>query len=179
MNKDIEKVLITEEAIGRRLDEVAQRIIADFSNQDSLQVVAILKGSVFFMADLLRRIPFKIEIECLNVSSYHGGTKSSGQVDFLDQKLPDVRRRCVLVVDDILDTGQTLGEVKAKLTQLGASEVKTCVLISKKKERVCDRKADYAAFEIDDEFVVGYGLDYRGQYRNLPYVGVLKSSLVS
>ena len=179
MNKDIEKVLITEEVIGRRLDEIAQRIIADFSNQDPLQVVAILKGSVFFMADLLRRIPFKIEIECLNVSSYHGGTKSSGQVDFLDQKLPDVRRRCVLVVDDILDTGQTLGEVKAKLTQLGASEVKTCVLISKKKERVFDLKADYAAFEIDDEFVVGYGLDYRGQYRNLPYVGVLKSSLVS
>lgn len=178
MNEDIEKVLIAEEVIERRLDVIAERIRADFANEESLQVVGILKGALVFMADLLRRVPVRLEIECLNVASYHGGTESSGQVDFLDHKLPDVKGRSILLVDDILDTGRTLAAVSEKLYEMGAKEVKTCVLLTKDKERAAEVEADYSAFEIGDEFVVGYGLDYDGKYRNLPYVGVLKESVI-
>ncbi|MFT6179075.1 MAG: hypoxanthine phosphoribosyltransferase [Paracoccaceae bacterium] len=177
MHEDIEKVLIAEEVIEKRLDIIAERIRADFADEPSLQVVAILKGALVFMADLLRRVPLRLEIECLNVASYHGGTESSGQVDFLDQKLPDVKGRCVLLIDDILDTGRTLDAVSAKLREMGAREVKTCVLLTKDKKRAAEVEADYSAFEIADEFVVGYGLDYDGKYRNLPYVGVLSPSI--
>lgn len=178
MNEDIEKVLIAEEVIERRLDVIAERIRSDFAKEDSLQVVGILKGALVFMADLLRRVPLRLEIECLNVASYHGGTESSGQVDFLDAKLPEVRGRSVLVLDDILDTGRTLAAVSEKLYEMGAKDVKTCVLLTKDKERAAEVEADYSAFEIGDEFVVGYGLDYDGKYRNLPYVGVLKESVI-
>ena len=178
MNEDIEKVLIAEEVIERRLDVIAERIRSDFAREDSLQVVGILKGALVFMADLLRRVPLRLEIECLNVASYHGGTESSGQVDFLDVKLPEVKGRSVLVLDDILDTGRTLAAVSDKLYEMGARRVKTCVLLTKDKERAAEGEADYSAFEIGDEFVVGYGLDYDGKYRNLPYVGVLKESVI-
>ena len=179
MNEDIEKVLIAEEVIEKRLDVIARKIHEDFAEEDSLQVVAILKGALVFMADLLRRVPLRLEIECLNVASYHGGTESSGHVDFLDQKLPDVSGRCVLLVDDILDTGGTLAVVSDRLRKMGARKVKTCVLLTKDKERAAEVEADYSAFEIADEFVVGYGLDFGGKYRNLPYVGVLKPSVTS
>lgn len=178
MNEDIEKVLIAEDVIERRLDVIAERIRGDFANEESLQVVGILKGALVFMADLLRRVPLRLEIECLNVASYHGGTESSGQVDFLDHKLPEVKGRSILVLDDILDTGRTLAAVSEKLYEMGAREVKTCVLLTKDKERAAEVEADYSAFEIGDEFVVGYGLDYDGKYRNLPYVGVLKPSVI-
>ncbi len=178
MNEDIEKVLIAEEVIERRLDVIAERIRSDFAKEDSLQVVGILKGALVFMADLLRRVPLRLEIECLNVASYHGGTESSGQVDFLDAKLPEVKGRSVLVLDDILDTGRTLAAVSEKLYEMGAKDVKTCVLLTKDKERAAEVEADYSAFEIGDEFVVGYGLDYDGKYRNLPYVGVLRESVI-
>ena len=178
MNEDIEKVLIAEEVIERRLDVIAERIRSDFAKEESLQVVGVLKGALVFMADLLRRVPLRLEIECLNVASYHGGTESSGQVDFLDVKLPEVQGRSVLVLDDILDTGRTLAAVSDKLYEMGARKVKTCVLLTKDKERAAEVEADYSAFEIGDEFVVGYGLDYDGKYRNLPYVGVLKESVI-
>ena len=178
MHEDIERVLIAEEVIEKRLDVIARKIHEDFAQEDSLQVVAILKGALVFMADLLRRVPLRLEIECLNVASYHGGTESSGQVDFLDQKLPDVKGRCVLLIDDILDTGRTLSAVSEKLCGMGAREVKTCVLLTKDKERAAEVQADYSAFEIADEFVVGYGLDYDGKYRNLPYVGVLNPTVI-
>lgn len=179
MHEDIEKVLIAEEVIERRLDVIAERVYSDFSQGESLLVVGILKGALVFMADLLRRVPLRLEIECLNVASYHGGLESSGQVDFLDRKLPVVKGRSVLLVDDILDTGRTLEAVSKKLLELGAREVKTCVLLTKDKERAAEVEADYSAFEIGDEFVVGYGLDYDGKYRNLPYVGVLKTTVIN
>lgn len=178
MHEDIERVLIAEEVIGKRLDFIARQIQEDFAEEKTLQVVAILKGALVFMADLLRRVPLKLEIECINVASYHGGTESSGQVDFLDHKLPEVSGRCVLLLDDILDTGRTLAAVSERLRTMGAREVKTCVLLTKDKERAAEVEADYAAFAIGDEFVVGYGLDYDGKYRNLPYVGVLKPEVI-
>lgn len=178
MNEDIEKVLVAEEVIEKRLDVIAERVTSDFKDEEAVQVVAILKGALVFMADLLRRVPLRLDIECINVASYHGGTESSGKVDFLDRKLPDVKGRIVLLLDDILDTGRTLQAVSSKLREMGAKEVKTCVLLTKDKKRAEEVEADYSAFEIGDEFVVGYGLDYEGKYRNLPYVGVLSSRVI-
>lgn len=177
VHDDVEKVLIDEGVIERRLDVIATRILESFRGKDFV-VVVILKGALVFTADLLRRMPLPLEIECLNVASYHGGTESSGQVDFLDAKLPEVEGRSVLLVDDILDTGRTLAAVKKKLSANGAAAVETCVLLSKEKERAEEVEADYVGFGIGDEFVVGYGLDYQGLYRNLPYIGVLKEEVI-
>lgn len=172
MESDVEKVLIAEEVIEKRLDAMALEIQRDFPGEVIVAIV-LLKGAFVFAADLLRRIPRMLEIECLNVSSYHGGMESSGQVDFLDRRLPDVRGRRVLVLDDILDTGRTLRAVADRLLEEGAAEVKTGVLLAKDKQRAADVEADYVGFDIGDEFVIGYGLDYQGRYRNLPYVGTL------
>lgn len=177
MHEDVKKVLIDELVIEKRLDVMAGRILEEFGREEFVAVV-ILKGALVFMADLLRRMPVPLEIECLNVASYHGGTESSGRVDFLDRKLPDLKGRKVLVIDDILDTGRTLHAVSTRLREQGAAMVKSCVLLSKDKARAEDVEADYTGFVIGDEFVVGYGLDYRGRYRNLPYIGVLKGDRI-
>ncbi len=177
MHQDIEKVLIDEEVIQKRLDILAEKLMNDFEGEP-IVVVALLKGAILFMADLLRRVPLTMEIECINVSSYHGGMESSGKVQFLDNTLPDVLGRKVLILDDILDTGGTLHAVTEKLTGLGATEVKTCVLLTKDIPRESVKEADYSGFVIGNEFVVGYGLDYQGKYRNLPYVGILKTSAI-
>ena len=176
MRDDIERVLIDQEVIEKRLDRLAERIVADFP-EDPLVAVVLLKGAMVFAADLLRRIPRPLEIECLNVASYHGGTSSSGRVDFLDREFPLVRGRRVLLLDDILDTGRTLAAVSTRLRDEGAREVRSGVLLAKEKSRCAGVDADYVGFGIGDEFVVGYGLDFRGRYRNLPYVGVLREAV--
>ena len=113
------------------------------------------------------------------MASYHGGLESSGKVDFLDRDFPEVKGRHVLLLDDILDTGRTLHAVSVRLIEEGATAVHTAVLLAKDKQRAQEVSADYVGFEIRDEFVVGYGLDYKGKYRNLPYVGVLKDSAIT
>lgn len=173
MENDIERVLIDEHVIEKRLDALAEQIEKDFPGEVIVAVV-LLKGAFVFAADLLRRIPRMLEIECINVASYHGGTQSCGDVSFLDTHMPIVKGRKVLLIDDILDTGLTLGAVRTKLLDEGAVEVKTGVLLAKDRQRDVDVEADYVGFIIGDEFVVGYGLDYQGRYRNLPYVGTLK-----
>jgi len=173
MQADIERVLIDEKVIEKRLDMMAQEIERDFPD-GTLVVIILLKGALVFAADLLRRVPRPLEIECLNVASYHGGLESSGTVDFLDRHFPEVRGRHVLLLDDILDTGRTLHAVSQRLREEGATRVHTAVLLAKDKDREEEVQADYIGFGIEDEFVVGYGLDYKGKYRNLPYVGVLK-----
>ncbi|MGJ8673394.1 hypoxanthine phosphoribosyltransferase [Rubritalea sp.] len=173
MHRDVEKILITEEEIRQRLDVLAQKMMLEFAD-DEIVVVILLKGALVFAADMCRRLPVKMTVECINVASYHGGIKSSGRVEFLDAKLPDVQGKKVLVMDDILDTGLTMRAVVDSLTELGASEVRGCVLLNKIKERAVACEADYRAFDIEDEFVIGYGLDYQGRYRNLPYVGVMR-----
>jgi hypoxanthine phosphoribosyltransferase len=174
MEDDIDRVLVDEQVIHKRLDVMAKEVRKDFPGE-VLVVIVLLKGALVFAADLLRRVPRMLEIECLKVASYHGGTESSGKVDFLDHKLPDVKGRKVLLLDDILDTGRTLRAVVDRLLEEGATEVKTGVLLAKDKPRAANVEADYVGFLIADEFVVGYGLDYQGRYRNLPYVGVLKA----
>lgn len=177
MRNDIERILIDEEVIEKRLDAMAAEIERDFP-QGPLVVVILLKGALVFAADLLRRVPRVLEIECLNVASYHGGLESSGKVDFLDRHFPEVKGHHVLLLDDILDTGRTLHAVTERLLEEGAVAVHTAVLLAKDKPRSEEVDADYIGFRIGDEFVVGYGLDYQGKYRNLPYVGVLKMSAV-
>ena len=178
MRNDIERVLIDEAVIEKRLDAMAKEIEHDFPG-GTMVVIILLKGALVFAADLLRRVPRPLLIECLNVASYHGGTESSGKVDFLDRHFPEVKDHHVLLLDDILDTGRTLHAVRERLIEEGAVAVHTAVLLAKDKERAEEVQADYVGFEIADEFVVGYGLDYQGKYRNLPFVGVLKLSATS
>ena len=156
---------------------MATQITADYADRE-LTVIAILTGSLMFMSDLLRRIPLSLKLDCLSVESYHGKTQTSGQVIFNRMDLPDAAGQDVLLLDDILDTGHTLGAVREKLETVNPRSIRVCVLLSKRKLRARDVDADYVGFEIDDEFVVGYGLDYMERYRNLPYIGVLRKELL-
>ena len=131
------------------------------------------------MADLLRRIPLPLKLDCLAVASYYGRAETSGEVIFKQIALPQVKDRHLLVLDDILDSGHTLTAIRGKLEAAGPRSIRGCVLLSKKKPRARQIDADYVGFEIEDEFVVGYGLDFMGRYRNLPYIGVLRKELVS
>ncbi len=172
MNQDIAKILYPESAIMSRLDELGAQITEDYQGKD-LTVVAILNGSLIFMADLVRRIPLPLQMDCLRVSSYEN-TTSTGQVNFRQAELPDVRGRNLLLLDDILDTGTTLKAIHDRFSkESGAASIKSCVLLRKKIEEPQAIQAEYVGFDIPNEFVVGYGLDYNENYRHLPYVGVL------
>lgn len=177
MQGDIERVLFDAAAIYKRLDEIAAQITADYPERE-LTVIAILTGSLMFMSDLLRRIPLPLKLDCLSVASYHGETQTSGEVIFKHLAVPNVAGRDVLIVDDILDSGYTLAAVRKKLETTKPHSIRVCVLLSKRKQRAWDVNADYIGFEIGDEFVVGYGLDYMERYRNLPYIGVLRKELL-
>ena len=178
MQDDLERVLFDEVTIHRRLDELASQISKDYRDRE-LTVVAILNGSVILMADLLRRIPLPLKLDCLSVASYHGGTKSSGELIFRQVSLPDVTGRHILLLDDILDSGVTLASIRDKLQIARPQSVRICVLLAKSKVRVRAVEPDYVGFEIGDEFVVGYGLDYLERYRNLPCIGVLRKELIA
>jgi len=164
-------------AIHKRLDELATQIASDYLDRE-LAVIAILTGSLMFVSDLLRRIPLPLRLDCLSVASYRGKATTSGDVIFKELAVPDVAGRDVLILDDILDTGNTLASVRKRVETAGPRSIRVCVLLSKRKQRARDVYADYIGFEIDDEFVVGYGLDFMERYRNLPYVGVLRKELL-
>jgi hypoxanthine phosphoribosyltransferase len=172
MQADLDRILFDEATIHRRLDELAARISHDYRDRE-LTVIAILNGSVILMADLLRRIPLPLKLDCLSVASYHGGVKPSGELIFRQVSLPDVAGRHVLILDDILDSGVTLASIREKLETARPLSVRICVLLAKKKIRERAIEPDYVGFEIADEFVVGYGLDYMERYRNLACIGVL------
>jgi hypoxanthine phosphoribosyltransferase len=178
MQADLERVLFDEATILRRLDQIAQEISEDYRGRE-LTIIAVLNGSIIFMADLLRRISLPLKLDCLSVASYHGGTKSTGEVVFKQIALPDIADRHILILDDILDSGLTLSAIRQKLETANPRSVRVCVLLRKRKARACPVKADYVGFEIEDEFVVGYGLDYMERYRNLPCVGVLRKDLIA
>src|SRR5438477_3362626 len=177
MQADLERILFDEKTILRRLDELATQISADYHDRE-LTVVAILNGSLIFMADLLRRIPLPLKLDCLSVASYHGGLQSSGEVIFRQVAPPDVAGRHILLLDDILDSGATLRAIRERLETASPRSIRVCVLLRKIKPRTCVATADYVGFDIADEFVVGYGLDYMERYRNLPYIGVLRKELM-
>src|ERR1041384_1610533 len=159
MQTDLERILFDEKTIHRRLDELAAQIASEYRNRE-LTVVAILNGSLILMADLLRRIPLPLKLDCLSVASYHGGTTSVGELVFRQFSLPDIAGRHVLILDDILDSGVTLATIREKLGTANPQSVRICVLLEKKRERLRAVEPDYVGFQIEDEFVVGYGLDY-------------------
>jgi hypoxanthine phosphoribosyltransferase len=174
MDEDIERILFHTVTIQARIDELAARITEDYRGKE-LTVVAVLTGALMFTADLLRRIPLPLKLDCVSVSSYHGATETSGHVKFDQLSLPDIHGRHVLIVDDILDSGLTLDAITRRFhKECGPLSVRICVLLSKRKRRRKEIEAEYVGFEIEDEFVVGYGLDHQEQYRNLPFIGVLK-----
>jgi hypoxanthine phosphoribosyltransferase len=174
MYGDLNRVLFEAGEIAARLDSLAAQITADYQGLD-LTVIAILNGSLIFMADLLRRIPLPLQLDCLRMRSYYSGTVSTGQVTFDPQTLPDLTDRHVLLLDDILDSGHTLAAIIDTMRdQVKPLRVRTCVLLRKIKQRARPVEADYVGFDIQDEFVVGYGLDYNEKYRNLSVIGVLR-----
>jgi hypoxanthine phosphoribosyltransferase len=178
MQDDLDRILFRETTILRRLDELAAQISKDYRERE-LTVIAVLNGSLIFMADLLRRIPLPLKLDCLSVASYHGKAQTSGEVIFKQIALPDVMDRHILILDDILDSGHTLAAIRDKLQTAKPRSIRVCVLLSKKKRRARHVDADYVGFEIEDEFVVGYGLDFMEGYRNLPYIGVLRKELIA
>ena len=169
----LDRVLLNAETIRQRVEDLAAQIEKDFARNE-ICVVALMDGAIFFVADLLRSIDLPVRIHTLTVSSYHGGTSSSGRVEML-RKLPfDLKARHVLLIDDILDTGLTLATVRERILEECSPEtLRVAVLLSKRRKREREVNADYVGFEIDDEFVVGYGMDYQGHYRNLPCIGIL------
>ena len=176
MLEDLKRILYHESTILSRLDELAHEITADYLDHE-LTVVAVLNGSFMFMGDLLRRIPLPLRVDCLSVASYVGD-KSSGVVTFDQTTLPPIAGRDVLILDDILDSGCTLDAVRERLLAEKPKTVKTCVLLRKQKTRIKAVEADYVGFDIADEFVVGYGLDFMERYRNLPCIGVLSDAVI-
>jgi hypoxanthine phosphoribosyltransferase len=173
---EVERVLISRERLARRVRQVAGGIGRDFEGRD-LVVVALLTGTVLFLADLIRHLPQRLRLDFMGVSSYGAGTES-GRLVVTKELRTDVRRRDVLLVDDIMDTGRTLLRMRGRLRELGARSIKTCVLLDKKARRAERIEADYVGFEIPDVLVVGYGLDFAERYRNLPFVGVLKPEII-
>ena len=169
--KEVEKILITDEQLARRVKTLAREIERDFRGRE-LVVVSLLNGTVLFLADLIRHLNLPLRLDFIGVSSYGAGTES-GDLVFTKELRLDVRGRDVLLVDDILDTGKTLSRVLPKLAALRPRRLKTCVLLDKPARRVEKIRADYVGFEIPDLFVIGYGLDFAERYRNLPFVGVL------
>ena len=181
MNKDIDRVLISEEELDATVTRLAREIEADYSGDDkNLVLLCILKGSIVFMGDLMKKISIPLEIDCMKVSSYGSGTESSGNINIrLDVNRPDIDKCDFLIIEDIIDSGRTLSYLTRYLEFKGAKSVKTCTLLDKPSRRRVEFVPDYCGTEIPDEFVVGYGLDYNERYRALPYIGVLDPSVYS
>lgn len=175
INKDIDRILISESELDATVSRLAEQISRDYSADKKLVLICILKGSIVFMGDLMKKLTVPVEIDCMRVSSYGAGTSSSGSVNIvLDIMRPDLSNCDLLIIEDIIDSGRTLSYLVKYLINKGAKSVKTCTLLDKPSRRVLEFEPDYKGIEIPDEFVVGYGLDYAEKYRALPYVGVLK-----
>ena len=172
LREEVESVLIGEKEIAARVRELAADIERNFTDRDLL-VVALLTGTVPFLADLIRHITLPLRLDFMGVSSY-GNNTAPGELVFTKELRLEAQNRDVLLVDDILDTGKTLRTVIDKLNALEPRSLKTCVLLEKKSRRAENVTADYVGFEVPDAFVVGYGLDYAERYRNLPFIGILK-----
>ncbi len=181
MNKDLSSILITKEEIDQITTTLAEKITEDYKNATKpLMMVIILKGSVNFASDLMRKIPLPMCIEFMKVSSYGAGTKQSGEIKVqLDLKTDNLENYEILVIEDIVDSGRTLSRLTQLLRGRCAESVKTCTLLDKPSRREVEFVPDYCGRVIPDEFVVGYGLDYAEKYRNLPYIGVLDPKVYS
>ena len=179
MHQDIDHILVSEEQLQAKVAELGAQISADYEGRDLL-LVSILKGAVVFMADLMRAVTIPCGIDFMVVSSYGGAnTSSTGLVKIIKDLDQDLSGKDVLIVEDILDTGITLSHLMPMLQMRKPNSLRLCTILSKPSRRKADIEPDYCGFEVPDEFVVGYGLDYDEKYRNLPYVGVLKPEIYS
>ncbi len=181
IKNDIEKILIDEQQLADIIDRLAQQIMHDYKDSTrKLVFVVILKGSIPFATELMKRVTLPLEIEVMKVSSYGAGTKSSGEIrihtDLIRDDLPDCD---LLIIEDIVDSGRTLQRLTQLFSHRLAGSVKTCTMLDKPSRREVDFRADYVGIEVPNEFVVGFGLDYDEKYRNLPFVGVLKPEIYS
>ena len=173
MKDDILKVLLSEEEIAAKVQEIGAQISKDYADKNLL-LVSVLKGSVVFMADLMRAITVNAAIDFMSVSSYGSGVKTSGEVKIIKDLDRPLEGLDLLLVEDILDSGMALSYLRDMLSKRGPKSIRIATLLDKPARRQADIQADYVCFDVPDEFVVGYGLDYAEKYRNLPYVGVLK-----
>lgn len=176
MHEDIERVLLTAEDIDRAVRRIGEQISRDYKWKN-LMVVGVLKGSVVFMADLIRHITVPLRMDFLAISSYGGGAKSSGVVRILKDLEYPIEGYDVLIVEDILDSGLTLSYIADMLEARNPASIRICTLLNKPERRRVRVEPDYEGYKVPDEFVVGYGLDYNECYRNLPYIGILKRSV--
>ena len=172
-DNDIQEVLFSEEQLKNRVREIAQQITADYQGKE-IMLISVLRGSFVFMADLCRAIDLPCTLDFMAVSSYGKGTKSSGQVQITKDLSEDISDRHIIVVEDILDSGNTLSYLLKILENRHPASIRLCTLLDKPDRRVKPVEVHYSGFTIPDAFVVGYGLDYSEKYRNLPYIGILK-----
>ena len=176
MHPDVEKILISASALDAKVTELAARISADYAGKEVL-LVTLLKGGVMFAVDLMRKLTVPVEIDFMDVSSYGAGTKSTGVVRIEKDLDGDIGGKHVLLVEDIVDSGVTLSYVRELLSDRQPASLKICTILNKPSRRRVEVPVEYIGFDIPDEFVVGYGLDYAQKHRNLPYVGILKRSV--
>lgn len=176
MHQDIERILYDQAAIARVTKKLGAQLTKDYAGKNPL-VICVLKGAMLFMADLVRQIDTHLEMDFLDVSSYQGGTKSTGEVKIIKDLDIPLKNRDVLIVEDIIDTGRTLNYLVNLFKYRQAKSVKICTLLDKPETRVLPVHSDYVGYIVPNAFLVGYGLDYEENYRNLPYVGILKSSV--
>ena len=171
---DISEILITEEQLRARVAELGAEITEDYKGEE-LFLIGILKGSVPFMADLMRKIELPLQIDFMSVSSYGGSTKSSGVVRILKDLDSDIKGKNVIIVEDIIDSGLTLVYLKEYLQSRGPRSLRICTILDKPSGRKVDIRGDYVGFNVDNKFIVGYGLDVNQKYRNLPYISWVKT----
>lgn len=176
LEKDIKKVMISHDEIVDAAKKLGAQLTKDYQDKNPI-LVGVLKGSVPFMAELIKHIDTHVELDFMVVSSYHGGTSSSGVINIKKDVDQDVSGRHILFIEDIIDTGQTLKNLRDMFKDRNVASVKIATLLDKPEGRVVEIEADYTCFTIPNEFVVGYGLDYNENYRNIPYVGVLKEEV--
>ncbi len=176
MMQDIQTVLFSEEEIAEKVTKIGAQITEDFADKNPL-VISVLRGSFIFMADLVRAIKVPCEVDFMSVSSYGSGTVSSGEVKINKDLENSIEGRHIIVVEDILDSGRTLSYLMKILKSRGAASISLCTFLDKPDRRVVPVEVNYRGFEVPDEFIVGYGLDYDQRYRNLPFVGVLKPAV--
>ena len=174
LHRDIAQIVLSEESITTRVRELGAQITQDFAGRD-LHLITILRGGLFFLTDLAREIDVPLSLDCLAISSYSGGR--AGAVKITKDLEDSIRERNVLIVEDIIDTGLTLTYIRRNLLVREPASLKLCTLLDRPYRRIVDIPIDYVGFEIPDEFVVGYGLDWRGRYRNLPFIGTLKPEI--
>lgn len=172
----LEKVLISKEELNRRICEIAKTLDEDYKGKHPL-MVAILKGSVMFFTDLIREMKTDLEIDFMSISSYGNGVKSSGEVKMIKDLDGKIEGKDVIIVEDIVDSGYTMKYLKNLLEARNPSSIRICALLDKPSRRETDVQVDYKGFEVGNEFVVGYGLDYASFYRNIPFIGILKRSV--